>query len=269
MRQNLDDMSFEEAYSALRWQVELGVDEAISETTIDRFCVEVDASRDPKERSNIKPVEDVPVVIQTPKAAPEVASMLAGQCDDLEALKNAMALFDLCRLKEGARQLVFADGVPEADLMIIGEAPGRDEDRLGKPFVGRAGQLLDAMFEAIDRGRARDAENAIYITNVLPWRPPQNRDPNAEEIAMMIPFLYQHVALVKPKLIVLMGNIACQAVLGQKGITKLRGKWVEPDLNPFGVPIMPMFHPAALLRDPLKKRDAWSDLQDIRDRINS
>jgi DNA polymerase len=148
--------------------------------------------------------------------------------------------------------------------MIIGEAPGRDEDRQGKPFVGRAGQLLDRMFEALEMGReAPLSAQSIYITNVLPWRPPQNRDPLPEEIAMLGPFLQRHVEIVAPDVIVLMGNISCQAVLGRRGITRLRGNWQEA----FGKPVMPMFHPAYLLRQPGAKREAWADLLSLQAKL--
>ena len=148
--------------------------------------------------------------------------------------------------------------------MLIGEAPGREEDLEGRPFVGRAGQLLDRMLAAIDM--SRDAILApVYITNVLPWRPPQNRDPKPEEIAMMRPFLERHVALINPDVVVLMGNVSCQAVLGKRGITRLRGQWTEA----FGKPALPMFHPAYLLRTPRAKREAWSDLLALKARLNN
>ena len=177
-----------------------------------------------------------------------------------KALRAAMAAFEGCELRKGARSLVFADGVPDARVMIIGEAPGRDEDREGRPFVGRAGQLLDRMFAAI----GLDRQSSFYITNVLPWRPPQNRDPKPEEIAMMMPFLERHVALAAPEFVVLMGNISCQAVLGRRGITRLRGKWDEA----MGRPALPMFHPAYLLRNPGAKREAWADLLSLKSRLD-
>ena len=167
-----------------------------------------------------------------------------------------MGAFEGCELKRGARNLVFADGDPSARVMIVGEAPGRDEDREGRPFVGRAGQLLDRMLAAIGLDRTARGESAVYITNVLPWRPPQNRDPKAEEIEMMLPFLARHVALADPDLLVVMGNISAQAVLGRRGITRLRGTWAEA----MGRPVLPMFHPAYLLRNPAAKREAWADL---------
>ena len=160
--------------------------------------------------------------------------------------------------------MVFGDGNPSARVLILGEAPGSEEDREGRPFVGAAGQMLDKMFAAI--GLSRTAEvpaHAVYITNVMPWRPPQNRDPSADEIAMMRPFVQRHIALVNPDVIVLMGNTPCQAVLGQRGILKLRGVWAEA----LGKPVLPMAHPAYLLRNPVAKREAWADLLALKARL--
>ncbi|HAR52009.1 MAG TPA: uracil-DNA glycosylase, partial [Roseovarius nubinhibens] len=189
-------------------------------------------------------------------------SALAAQ--DLAGLKAAMAGYEHCELKRGARQLVFSDGHPGARVMLIGEAPGRDEDRAGKPFVGQAGQMLDRMLAAIglDRGSDDPGEGA-YITNVMPWRPPQNRDPSPEEIAMMVPFMERHVALANPDLLLLVGNISCQAGLGKRGITRLRGNWTEA----YGKPALPIFHPAYLLRTPSAKREAWADLLSLKARL--
>ncbi len=145
--------------------------------------------------------------------------------------------------------------------MIVGEAPGRDEDLQGKPFVGRAGQLLDRMLGAIGLSRAEN----VYITNVLPWRPPQNRDPKPDEIAMLTPFLARHIALVAPEVLVVMGNISCDALLGRRGITRLRGKWAEAQ----GLPALPMFHPAYLLRQPQMKREAWADLLELKAKLRA
>jgi len=267
-RNDASELSYDAALAALAWQVELGADEAICDVPINRYEAKAGPSlKDLKftKDSNIKPVGAVPDILPKPQAAPEMASLLAGRAQTLADLQNAMGVFDLCALKEGARQLVFADGTPGARVMVIGEAPGRDEDIQGKPFVGRAGQLLDKMFEAIGMARTGQGDDALYITNVVPWRPPQNRDPSAEEIAMMLPFLKRHIQLAGPDLLVLMGNTSCKAVLGQAGITRLRGNWLEFE----GLPVMPMFHPAALLRDPLKKREAWNDLQSIRDRLKT
>ena len=196
--------------------------------------------------------------------AVEVARQAATGADSLDALREAIAGYDHCTLKRGAKSLVFADGNPAARVLILGEAPGREEDREGRPFVGRAGQLLDRMLAAIDLDRTEDTpESAVYITNVLPWRPPQNRDPEAEEIAMMLPFVQKHIELVNPDLIVLMGNIACRAGLGKQGILRLRGTWTEA----FGRPALPMTHPAYLLRQPHAKREAWADLLSLKARL--
>lgn len=261
--EGMEAIEYQEALSALAWQIELGADEAILDQPINRFD---EPDKRPKLKfgagSNIAPVS-IEVAAPPAQAAPDIARIMAQKCDDLEALRNAMGVFELCSLKQGARNLVFSDGKVGARVMIIGEAPGRDEDVEGKPFVGRAGQLLDKMFAAIDMGRERNGDHGLYITNVMPWRPPQNRDPEPEEIEMMLPFLQRHIALVQPSILVLMGNTACRAVLGKTGITKMRGNWAKA----FDLPVMPMFHPAALLRDPLKKRDAWSDLLQIKARL--
>ena len=259
-------MSFDAALAALAWQAELGADEAIGEMPLDRYSVEPATSLKTlkfTQNSNIQPIGSGKDTAMPVVAAPDVAALMAARAATLDDLRNAMGVFDHCALKDGARNLVFSDGRPGAQVMIIGEAPGRDEDREGRPFVGRAGQLLDKMFAAIGLSRNDDGQSALYITNVVPWRPPENRDPNAEEIAMMRPFLARHIELAAPDLLVVMGNTACKAVLGQSGITRLRGHWASA----FERPVMPMFHPAALLRDPQKKRDAWSDLQDIRARL--
>ncbi len=186
--------------------------------------------------------------------------------DTLENLNKAIAAFPHCELRDGARNTVFADGNPVARVMVIGEAPGRDEDLQGKPFVGRAGQLLDRMFDAIGMSRTEtDPKRALYITNILPWRPPGNRDPKPEEMGMMLPFIHRHIELANPDFVVLTGNISCQALLGRRGITKLRGNWVDV-LNR---PVLPMFHPAYLLRNPRAKREAWADLLSLQSRLAS
>jgi DNA polymerase len=251
------------AKAALEWQLELGADEAIGEAPVDRYEL-AQAATLPKARTpRAQPGAGAPPARPACEVdAVAVAQRAAAAASDLDALKAAMDGYEHCELKRGARQLVFADGLPSARLMIIGEAPGRDEDREGKPFVGRAGQLLDRMLAAIDMGRA-DQAAPVYITNVLPWRPPQNRDPKPEEIAMLLPFLERHVALVDPDLLILMGNTACQAALGKRGIMRLRGHWAQA----FGKPALPMFHPAYLLRQPGAKREAWADLLSVRARL--
>ncbi|WP_442885601.1 uracil-DNA glycosylase [Amaricoccus sp.] len=244
--------------AALAWQVELGADEAIGETPVSRFEA---AARPPP------PVRQAAVAAAAPQAPAELTTeALAAGCGELAALRAAMAAFEGCALKKGARNLVFSDGNPAARVMVVGEAPGRDEDRAGLPFVGRSGQLLDRMLAAIGLSRRAEApEAAVYVTNVLPWRPPQNRDPAADEVAMMLPFLHRHIALVAPDLLVAVGNSAARTLLGTTtGITRLRGHWAEWR----GVPVMPMFHPAALLRNPELKRAAWADLLAVRKRLD-
>ncbi len=250
-----ESQDFHQLKAMLEWQVALGADEAILDMPVDRYA----AAAAPK------PVKEPVSVSASQVRSPATTALdpvaqsieMAQGAASLEALAEALSYYDHCELKRGARNFVFADGRPEARVMIIGEAPGRDEDIQGLPFVGRAGQLLDRMFAAIGMARdAADATAALYITNILPWRPPQNRDPSPEEIAMLRPFIERHVELVSPDIIVLMGNISCDAILGRRGITRMRGKWAEA----FGRPVLPMFHPAYLLRNPLAKRDAWHDL---------
>ncbi|MCZ0813224.1 MAG: uracil-DNA glycosylase [Pseudomonadota bacterium] len=256
------------ARALLDWQIELGATEAICDAPVDRYGLPASL---PKPAAAGAPA-GAPAGAAAPRPAPAApdadpvaaARAAAGAADSLEALRAALASFEGCDLRRGARNLVFADGNADASVMIIGEAPGREEDREGRPFVGRAGQLLDRMLAAIGMARdATDPAKSVYITNILPWRPPQNRDPKPDEIAMMLPFMQRHVDLVAPDIIVLMGNISCQAGLGRRGITRLRGNWTES----YGKPTLPMFHPAYLLRTPYAKREAWADLLELQARL--
>ena len=263
------DIDAATARALLEWQAELGVDCALEARPVDRFALpdRMPAPAGPSASPTPGSAGVVPAggaaapVADDPIAAAETAAAAAA---DLPALHEALSRYPYCELRLGAKSLVFADGDPRARVMIVGEAPGRDEDRLGKPFVGQAGQLLDRMLAAI--GMARDHDDparAVYITNVLPWRPPQNRDPEPAEVAMMLPFLRRHVALADPEVLVLMGNHSCHAVLGRRGITKLRGRWDEA----LDRPVLPMLHPAYLLRQPHAKRNAWADLLTLADRL--
>ena len=187
-------------------------------------------------------------------AAANEAARRALSFDDLAA---AVAAFDGCPLKAGARNTVFADGAPHGDLLVIGEAPGRDEDRIGKPFVGRAGHLLDKMLAAI--GRSREADT--LISNVIYWRPPGNRTPTQLEIAICKPFVERLIDLVNPKAVLLVGGAPTSALLGLTGIMRARGVWREiKTASGRHYPALPTFHPAFLLRQPAQKRLAWSDL---------
>lgn len=249
-------IDYDMARALLDWQVELGVTDAILDTTVNRFEL---PDQTPQKNRTVKAAEPSPRPKKDDPVA--VARNAAGGAGDLDALKTALAAFEHCELKKGARNLVFSDGVRGAPVMIVGEAPGRDEDMQGVPFVGRAGHLLDKMFAAVGLGR----QNNVYITNVLPWRPPQNRDPRPEEIAMMKPFLERHIELASPRVLVLLGAHACQAVIGQRRITRLRGKWSEA----YGCPVLPMFHPSYLLRTPAAKREAWADLLELSARLDT
>ena len=248
-------MELQAMKASLEWQIACGADEAILDAPIDRTAL-------PKA---VEPQRRAPARNAAPETdAAAVARAAASAAVDLAMLRTAMEAYELCDLKRGAKQLVFSDGNASARVMIIGEAPGRDEDIEGRPFVGRAGQLLDLMFSHIGLFRTEsDSEKALYIANVLPWRPPQNRDPKPEEMKMMLPFLERHVELVDPDLIVAMGNHACLALLGQRGITRLRGNWKMA----LGRPTLPMFHPAYLLRTPEAKRETWADLLSLKDRL--
>jgi uracil-DNA glycosylase family 4 len=208
-------------------------------------------------------------VAQTPPSAGPSAGQaqaMAARARTLAELAEIQSGFDGLEIRLGARNFVFADGNPAARVMILGEAPGEEEDREGRPFVGRAGRLLDQMFDAIGLARdSVDAERALYITNVLPWRPPGNRRPEQSEIDAMLPFVARHVELAAPDFIVLMGNTPCKAALGRDGILRLRGKWTEA----FGRPALPMTHPAYLLRNPIAKREAWADLLSLAARLQA
>jgi uracil-DNA glycosylase family 4 len=255
-----DPASFAADLAALAWQVELGADEAIGEAPVDRFEAPAPA---PAPRAAPKPPPAAPAA---PRAAERGAADLAAACADLAALRAAMDTFDGCALKQGARGLVFADGNPGARLMVIGEAPGREEDREGLPFVGRSGQLLDRMLAAIGLSRrAEDPRLGAYITNVLPWRPPQNRDPAGDEAAKMLPFLFRHIELAAPEFLLLLGSPAARAVLATElGVTRLRGQWREWR----GTPLVATFHPAAVLREPARKREVWADLLMLKARMD-
>jgi uracil-DNA glycosylase family 4 len=258
----MESAQYHHHLALLNWQVELGATEAICDAPVNRYDL-------PSQLEKPKAVAAAPIKAGLLKpldtADPvAVAEALAAGAGTLDELRAAMASFDHCELKKGARNLVFSDGIPGARVMLVGEAPDRDEDLAGKPFVGKAGQLLDKMLGAIDMGRA-NPDAPVYITNVLPWRPPQNRDPKPQEIAIMKPFLMRHIALAKPDVLVLVGNWSCQTLLGKRGITRLRGAWTEAA----GLPALPIFHPAYLLRSPEFKREAWADLLRLKARLSN
>ena len=197
------------------------------------------------------------------QAAVLSAREAARAAPDLAALKEALARFDGVSLSKTATNLVFADGNPKAKVMLVGEAPGADEDRLGLPFVGVSGQLLDRMMAAIGLDRT-----SFYITNVCFWRPPGNRKPTDLELAAQKPFVERHIELVAPRVLVLVGAAAAQGLLGTtEGITRLRGRWFQyrPGAGEQAIPALPIFHPAYLLRQPAQKRETWRDLLKLRE----
>jgi DNA polymerase len=249
--------------AALALQCDWGADEALTESPADRLAAREEPARAPEAARLAaepapRPIRAAPVALATAPPAISRAEALAAAAPDLAALKAAIAGFDASPLRETATNLVFGEGITASGLMLIGEAPGADEDRAGRPFVGASGQLLDRMFASVGLSR----ESNFYITNILPWRPPGNRTPTDAEVALFLPFLRRQVALIRPKRLVLVGGVAAKGLIGGKeGITRLRGRWHEVDIPGLGrIPALPTLHPAYLLRSPASKREAWADL---------
>ncbi len=267
----MSDLTREKARAALQWLVECGGDEAIGEAPVNRLIaptpVTAPAAPSPRPVMREPPVTrtlyQAPVKTEAPSTNSDV---IAAACQSLEQLKAALAAFDGCELKQHATNLVFADGNPSGGIMLIGEAPGADEDRQGLPFVGRAGQLLDRMLAAIGLDRQK-----VYITNIVNWRPPGNREPSPEEAAICLPFLHRHIELADPKLLVLLGAVPVRHLTGLQGILRHRGRWESYRCQMSGreVPVMLTLHPAYLLRQPAAKRLAWQDLTAISQRAKS
>jgi DNA polymerase len=280
-----------ELIAMLAWQLDMGIDEALLDRTqADAVPLRLDqllavaapagdtgvsqtviggAAPHPSEAvkmANLHPPVSNPAVsnlaLDNSGAVPPENKIIADGAalagfTSLADLQSGLAKLDDCPLKHTASNLCFADGNPGARLMIIGEAPGRDEDRMGVPFVGADGQLLDKMIASIGLDRA-----SVYLTNLLPWRPPGNRSPTDEETAMLLPWLFRHVQLAKPEFVLLLGGAAAKLVLGShEGIMKLRGRWRDVDFGD-GVarPVLASLHPAYLLRSPAQKRLAFEDL---------
>jgi uracil-DNA glycosylase family 4 len=274
---------------ALAWQLEMGADEALEDEAPDHYEVSRAQHREKVTRANLANAaqpQKTPARATGPGASPEPAVFepkagklqsneaavteareAAAAAKDLAALRAAVETFEGCPLKKTAMSCVFSDGNPEAGLMILGEAPGANEDRQGLPFVGEAGQLLDRMLAAIGRDRT-----SAYISNVLFWRPPGNRTPTPEEVASCLPFVEKHIALAKPKALLLVGGSSAGALLNLgKGVMRLRGRWY-PYANSFletPLPAMVTLHPAYLLRQPGQKRLAWRDLLELKSVLES
>ena len=254
----------------LEFFVAAGIDLPIGEEAVDRFQPPPAAAPRrsvPEPGSDSRPAQTVPTrpAFVAPDAAAMEARRLAISAPDLETLERLYAGFDGCALKATANRLVFADGRAGAPLMIIGEAPGRDEDEIGRPFVGRAGQLLDRMLAAI--GLTREG---AYITNLVPWRPPGNRTPTPQEVGICLPFLRRQIELAAPKILLTMGAPASQTLLDTRdGILRLRGQWAEYRHGDLRLPVLATLHPAYLLRQPAQKALAWRDLRALQAKLET
>jgi DNA polymerase len=249
-----------ELLAALDWYRAAGVDLAVGEEPVNRFVT----STPPQGPRPAAPVTRA----EAPAAAavggdPGEARVLAAQAQTMDELRAVMDAYDGCGLKLRATQLCFADGNPEAEIMLVGEAPGSEEDLQGKPFVGRAGQLLDRMLAAIGLDRTK-----VFIVNTVPWRPPGNREPSPEEMALCQPFLYRQIELVAPKILVTLGNVPTKALFSTTvGITRMRGQWKQLTLGSHTVRAMATLHPAYLLRQPAIKQLAWRDMLSLKQAI--
>jgi len=237
----------------LAWYAAMGVDEAIGEQPVDCFAPPA-------------PLAVPPRTTPRPRAsAPDIRAAILAEALTLAELETMAAAFDGCALKRTAKSLCFARGRDDARLMLIGEAPGRDEDLRGKPFVGRAGQLLDRMLAAIGL-----TEDHVYITNTVYWRPPGNRTPTPAEIEACAPFLARQIELLSPEVIVLLGGAAAKTILGvTEGIMRLRGKWLSYASAGRDIATLATLHPAYLLRTPADKRLAWRDLLMVKERLEA
>jgi DNA polymerase len=263
--------------AALLLQLEWGVDEALEESPQDRRAKQVAPATAAPPAARVQRTwgrdaqAERDTLLPAGGGAVAEAEALAAAADTLEALRAAIAGFGGLSLRETATNLVFADGNPQAPLMLVGEAPGAEEDREGKPFVGASGRLLDRMLASIGLDRHGSGWGSFYVTNILAWRPPGNRNPTDNEIALSLPFVRRHLALVRPKLVLLVGAVAVRSLTGaREGITRLRGRWFEVPVAGLGtVPALATLHPAYLLRNPGAKKDAWADLIALRRRIDA
>ncbi|MEX1061097.1 MAG: uracil-DNA glycosylase [Methyloceanibacter sp.] len=247
-----------EAQALLAWYAAMGVDEAIGEAPVDCFAAPAAGPSPPRTEPRPRPAAARP-----PAAASREGIMSIGQAATLAELEALVAGFEGCPLKRTAKSLCFARGREDARIMLIGEAPGRDEDLKGKPFVGRAGQLLDRMLAAIGL-----TEEHVYITNTVYWRPPGNRTPTPEEVEACAPFLARQIELLSPDVLVLLGGAAAKNILGMaEGIMRLRGKWLSYACAGRDIATLPTLHPAYLLRNPEHKRLAWRDLLMVKEAL--
>ena len=227
--------SFEKNIDDLRFQIELGVSETVSAKT----------------REDTKNVNLLEINSKIEHESNELSEIKS-----LNDLQSFIENYDECELSHTARSTVFCDGNADAEIMLIGEAPGNQEDIEGKPFVGKSGQLLDKILKTVNIDRTN-----CYISNIIPWRPPGNRNPTAEEISMCLPFIKKHIELVNPKILLLVGSISSKSILNKNlGITKLRGEWHIYKDGDIEIPALPIFHPAYLLRRPNNKSYVMRDI---------
>ena len=252
------------AHDILAFYAEAGVDALIGEQPIDRFAGDAPAPKQPVQAPAPAGRSAPPVALAPALPVPDVAASAARDAvkdiQTLDELRAALERFEGCALRATATQLVFADGNPQARVMFVGEAPGRDEDIEGLPFVGRSGKLLDRMLTAIGLDRTQ-----VYIANIIPWRPPGNRTPTPQESQICLPFVRKQIELVDPDVLVCLGGPSATTLLGIKdGITKTRGRWFTYGTGRRDIRAMPTFHPAFLLRSPLQKRLAWRDFLAIK-----
>jgi uracil-DNA glycosylase family 4 len=288
MTERASDMTRDEAIAALEWLIEMGADEVVGNKPVDRFSSETSSRPDQSTRRKPGPTlpRDEPLKSGLERTtgpgfrrddmvgsgnAVDDARAIAAACQSLGDIIAALSHFDACPLKRTATHLALCDGNPEAYVMCIGEAPGRDEDLEGKPFVGRSGQLLDRMLEAIGLSRrAEDPAQSVFITNVIFWRPPGNRTPTEQETLTCLPFLRRMIEILRPRLILCVGATPTQRLTGRTdGILKLRGKWFDYDQGGTNLPLLATLHPAYLLRQPAQKRLAWRDLLALRKRLDA
>lgn len=248
----------------LRWYQELGIDVAVGENPANHYAPI--RSLPPKTSTHLPPkpqgASPVPTITQAMTPSPNL-----DDCKTLEDLRQAIAAFEGCPLKKTATNLVFAAGNPMAKVMLVGEAPGADEDRQGVPFVGVSGQLLDRMLATIGLDRT-----SVYITNILPWRPPGNRQPTPQEIAACKPFVEKHIALIAPKILVLVGGVAMKTLYNTNdGIMRLRGTWQSYTAPLLKEPIKAIatYHPSFLLRSPGQKAQSWQDMLMIKKALSA
>jgi DNA polymerase len=295
MTPSAKDMAPEALEALMLFYRDAGVDCVLEDEPVDRFAETAEAQkRAAEQRDNRRQQADAPAreprslpprdgpsrdgpapaarpAMQTQQmtvpdeAAFADARAIAASASTIAELKTALEAYSGCNLRHSARTTVFSDGNPEARVMVVGEAPGRDEDLQGLPFVGRAGQLLDRMLAAIGLDRT-----TTYITNVIPWRPPGNRTPTQHEIELCKPFVERQIALIRPDVLLFMGNVAVKTLLDtDRGILSIRGAFMDYRQGDLVIPAMPTLHPAYLLRSPAQKRHAWADLLALSARIEA